>query len=256
MIAGRVQDKIALVTGAGSAGGLGAASALRLAEEGATVYLSDIDVAGAEARAAEIRAGGGKATALRQDVTSEAEWDAIVDRIIAEAAGLDILVNNAGIAVLKMIDQMTPEDFGRQMEVNMTSVYLGTRRAVAAMREAGRGGSIVNISSVAGLVGIPGVSAYAASKAGVRLFSKAVAMETATDGIRVNSVHPGMIRTAMQDVALKDNPEQYDTLTAGIPMKKMGDPVDIANCVLFLASEEARYITGAEFVVDGGMTAQ
>jgi NAD(P)-dependent dehydrogenase (short-subunit alcohol dehydrogenase family) len=90
----------------------------------------------------------------------------------------------------------------------------------------------------------------------VRLFSKAVAMETATDGIRVNSVHPGMIRTAMQDVALKDNPEQYDTLTAGIPMKKMGDPVDIANCVLFLASEEARYITGAEFVVDGGMTAQ
>jgi NAD(P)-dependent dehydrogenase (short-subunit alcohol dehydrogenase family) len=138
----------------------------------------------------------------------------------------------------------------------MTSVYLGTRRGLAAMREGGRGGSIVNISSVAGLVGIPGVSAYAASKAGVRLFSKAIAMETATENIRVNSVHPGMIWTSMQKVAIQDNPEQYDMLTAGIPMKKMGEPVDVANCVLFLASEEARYITGAEFVVDGGMTAQ
>lgn len=255
-MAGRVEGKVALVTGAGSQGGLGAAAALRLAEEGAIVYLSDIDADGAEARAAGIRAAGGKAVALRQDVTSEAEWDAIIGRIVSEAGGLDILVNNAGIAVLKTIDQMTPEDFARQMDVNMTSVYLGTRRALVAMREAGRGGSIVNISSVAGIVGIPGVSAYAASKAGVRLFSKAVAMETAAEGIRVNSVHPGMIWTAMQKVALKDNPEQYDILTAGIPMKKMGEPLDIANCVLFLASEEARYITGAEFVVDGGMTAQ
>ena len=253
---GRVEGKIALVTGAGSSPGLGEATAKRLAEEGATVYLTDIDVAGVEARAEEIRAAGGKAFAMRQDVTSEAEWDATVDAIIAADGRLDILVNNAGIAVLRMLDAMTPQDFARQMEVNMTSVYFGTRRAVAEMRKTGQGGAIVNLSSVAGLVGIPGVSAYAASKAGVRLFTKAVAMETAREGIRLNSVHPGMILTNMQKVALQDNPEQYEIITASIPMGKMGEPIDIANCILFLASEEARYITGAEFVVDGGMTAQ
>ncbi len=253
---GRVEGKVALVTGAGSTPGLGEATAKRLAEEGAVVYLTDIDEAGVMARAEEIRATGGRAKGMRQDVTSEAEWDATVDAILADVGRLDILVNNAGIAVLRMIDAMTLQDFARQMEVNMTSVYLGTRRAVAEMRKTGQGGSIVNLSSVAGLVGIPGVSAYAASKAGVRLFSKAIAMETAREGIRVNSVHPGMIWTNMQKVALQDNPEQYDIITAAIPMGKMGEALDIANCVLFLASEEARYITGAEFVVDGGMTAQ
>jgi NAD(P)-dependent dehydrogenase (short-subunit alcohol dehydrogenase family) len=252
----RVEGKIALVTGAGSEGGLGAATAARLAEEGATVFLTDIDGDGAEARAAEIRAQGGKATAMHQDVTSEQGWDDIVGKIVAANGRLDILVNNAGIAVLRMIQDMTAEEYARQMEVNMTSVFLGTRRAVAEMRRVGEGGAIVNLSSVAGLVGIPGVSAYAASKAGVRLFSKSIAMETAKENIRVNSVHPGMIWTSMQKVAIKDNPEQYDILTAGIPMGRMGEPVDIANCILFLASEEARYITGAEFVVDGGMTTQ
>jgi NAD(P)-dependent dehydrogenase (short-subunit alcohol dehydrogenase family) len=252
----RVEGKIALVTGAGSEGGLGAATAARLAEEGATVFLTDIDGDGAEARAAEIRAQGGKATAMLQDVTSEQGWDDIVGKIVSANGRLDILVNNAGIAVLRMIQDMTAEEYARQMEVNMTSVFLGTRRAVAEMRRVGEGGAIVNLSSVAGLVGIPGVSAYAASKAGVRLFSKSIAMETAKENIRVNSVHPGMIWTSMQKVAIKDNPEQYDILTAGIPMGRMGEPVDIANCILFLASDEARYITGAEFVVDGGMTTQ
>jgi NAD(P)-dependent dehydrogenase (short-subunit alcohol dehydrogenase family) len=252
----RVEGKVALVTGAGSEGGLGAATAARLAEEGATVFLTDIDGDGAEARAAEIRAQGGKATAMVQDVTSEQGWDDIVGKIVASNGRLDILVNNAGIAVLRMIQDMTAEEYARQMEVNMTSVFLGTRRAVAEMRRVGEGGAIVNLSSVAGLVGIPGVSAYAASKAGVRLFSKSIAMETAKENIRVNSVHPGMIWTGMQKVAIKDNPEQYDILTAGIPMGRMGEPLDIANCILFLASEEARYITGAEFVVDGGMTTQ
>jgi NAD(P)-dependent dehydrogenase (short-subunit alcohol dehydrogenase family) len=250
----RVEGKIALITGAGSTPGLGAATAARLAEEGAAVFLTDIDEAGAEARASEIRASGGKASAMRQDVTSEAEWDETVGKILSAEGRIDILVNNAGIAVLRMLDALTPQEFARQMEVNMTSVYLGTRRVVAEMRKAGNGGSIINLSSVAGLIGIPGVSAYAASKAGVRLFTKAIAMETARENIRVNSVHPGMILTNMQKVALDDNPEQYDILTAGIPMGRMGDPLDIANCILFLASEEARYITGAEFVVDGGMT--
>ena len=253
---GRVEGRIALVTGAGSEGGLGAATAMRMAEEGATVFLTDIDGAGAEARAVEIRAKGGKATAMFQDVTSEQGWEDSVAAVVAAEGRLDILVNNAGIAVLRMIEDMTPQEYARQMEVNMTSVYLGTRRAVAEMRRIGEGGAIVNLSSVAGLVGIPGVSAYAASKAGVRLFSKSIAMETARENIRVNSVHPGMIWTNMQKVAIKDNPEQYDILAAAIPMGRMGEAVDIANCILFLASGDARYITGAEFVVDGGMTTQ
>ncbi|SFS09616.1 SDR family NAD(P)-dependent oxidoreductase [Sphingomonas jatrophae] len=246
---GRVEGKVALVTGAGSEGGLGDAIARRLVEEGATVWLTDIDEAGASARAAEI---GGSARGLGQDVTSEDDWA----RVLAETGPLDVLVNNAGIAVLRMIEELTPADYARQMEVNMTSAYLGMRAAIANMRAHGRGGSIINMSSVAGLVGIAGVSGYAASKAGLRLFGKAIAMETAKQKIRVNSVHPGMIMTGMQKVALQDNPDQYHLLTAGIPMGYMGEPIEIANMVLFLASEEARYITGAEFVVDGGMTAQ
>ncbi|HEX8446932.1 MAG TPA: glucose 1-dehydrogenase [Sphingomonas sp.] len=250
---GRVAGKTALVTGAGSDGGLGAATARRLAEEGATVWLTDIDAAGVQARAAEI---GGRARGLVHDVTSETAWDTVIAEIVAEGGGLDILVNNAGIAILRMIEALTPQDYARQMEVNMTSGFLGMRAGVAAMRAAGRGGSIINLSSVAGLVGIPGVSAYAASKAGLRLFGKAIALETAKQGIRVNSVHPGMILTGMQSVALKDNPDQFAIITAGIPMGMMGDPADVANMVLFLASDEARYVTGAEFVVDGGLTAQ
>lgn len=246
---GRVEGKVALVTGAGSEGGLGGAIARRLAEEGATVWLTDIDEAGVTARAGEIGRG---ARGLRQDVTQEADWD----RVLGETGPIDILVNNAGIAILRMIEDLPPADYIRQMDVNMTSGYLGMRAGVANMRTHGRGGSIINMSSVAGLIGIPGVTAYAASKAGLRLFGKALAMETAKEKIRVNSVHPGMIMTGMQKVALKDNPEQYDILTAGIPMGYMGEPIEIAHMVLFLASDEARYITGAEFVVDGGMTAQ
>lgn len=246
---GRVAGKVAVVTGAGSEGGLGEAIARRLAEEGASVWLTDIDEAGVMARAAEI---GGSARGRKQDVTSEAGWQAL----LAETGPIDVLVNNAGIAILKMLQDFDLADYNRQMEVNMTSGYLGMRAAVANMRAHGRGGSIVNMSSVAGLIGIPGVTAYAASKAGLRLFGKAVAMETAKDKIRVNSVHPGMIMTGMQKVALRDNEDQYKILTAGIPMGHMGEPLDVANMVLFLASDEARYVTGAEFVVDGGMTAQ
>lgn len=254
-MAGRIHGKVALVTGAASTPGIGSATAVRLAEEGAIVYLTDIDAEGAELRAAEIRASGGTATAMRQDVTSAERWDEIVETIVKAEGRLDILVNNAGIAVLRPIEATTPADFARQMDVNMTSVFLGARRAVIAMR-AGGGGSIVNISSVAGLVGIPGVGAYAASKGGVRQFSKAIAIETAKENIRVNAIFPGMIATNIQGVAIQDAADHYDTLVAGIPMGRMGDPMDIANCALFLVSDEARYITGAEFVVDGGMTAQ
>jgi NAD(P)-dependent dehydrogenase (short-subunit alcohol dehydrogenase family) len=252
----RLQDKVALVTGAASVPGLGSATARRFAEEGAVVYLTDIDLAGAEAVASGIRQSGGRAVALRQDVTSESDWDQVVGAIIGAYGRLDVLVNNAGIAVLRMIDVLGGADWARQINVNLSSVFYGTQRAIREMRRVGQGGSIINLSSVAGQVGVRGCAAYSASKGGVRAFTKSVALEAASDRIRVNTIHPGMILTNMQKVALQDNPEQYDVVTAAIPMGYMGDPLDIANCALFLACDESRYITGAELTVDGGFTAQ
>lgn len=253
---GRLQGKIALVTGGASVPGLGSATAHRFAQEGAFVHVSDRDAAGAEKVAAAIRDAGGQAQAHAHDVTSEADWDRVMAAIDAANGRIDILVNNAGIAVLRPISEMTTEEWKLQNDVNLNSVYYGTRRAVGAMRKVGQGGSIINISSVAGLFGVPACGAYAASKGGVRIFSKAIALETARDLIRINTVHPGMILTNMQGVAEEDNAENYDATLALVPMGFMGEPDDIANMNLFLASDEAKYITGAEFVVDGGMTAQ
>ena len=252
---GRLEGKITLVTGAGSDRGLGGATAKRFAEEGAFVYLTDLDIAGAEAVAAAIRESGGQAEALAQDVTSEADWDRVFTTIETGHGRLDVLVNNAGIAVLKPIAELTAADWEKQNRVNLDSVFYGTQRAVALMRKIGHGGSIINLSSIAGLVGVQMCGAYAAAKGGVRLFSKVIAQECAAQNIRCNSVHPGMIETAMQDVARKDNPEGFKQIVAGIPMQRMGEPLDIANMNLFLASDEIRYITGCEFVVDGGVTA-
>ena len=252
----RLAKKITLITGAASVPGLGSATARLFAEEGAVVYLTDIDAAGAEAVATEIRKAGGRAHAFAHDVTSEADWDRVISTIVAECGRLDVLVNNAGIAVLRMMDAITGSDWARQINVNLSSVFYGTQRAIREMRRAGQGGSIINLSSVAGQVGVQGCAAYSASKGGVRAFTKSVALEVARDRIRVNSIHPGMILTNMQKVALQDNREQYDVVTAAIPMGYMGDPLDIAYCAAFLASDESRYITGAELTVDGGFTAQ
>jgi NAD(P)-dependent dehydrogenase (short-subunit alcohol dehydrogenase family) len=252
---GRLAGKIALVTGGASVPGLGSATAIRFAEEGAVVYVSDRDAEGAEKVAADIRTSGGQAIALSHDVTSEADWDSVMAAVIDGHGRLDVLVNNAGIAVLRMIEDFTTDDWNLQINVNLNSVFYGTKRAVIAMRQAGEGGSIINISSVAGIGGVPACSAYAAAKGGLRIFSKTVAMETAKDKIRVNTVHPGMILTNMQGVAAEDNADNYDATLALVPMGYMGEPIDIANMNLFLACDEGRYCTGAEFVVDGGMMA-
>lgn len=252
----RLDGKIALVTGAASVPGIGSSTAQRFAEEGATVYLTDLDLAGAESVAAGIRGAGGRATALVHDVASEADWDRVMSVIVEQDGRLDVLVNNAGIAILKMLDAVTAADWRKLVDVNLGSVLIGTQRAVREMRRVGQGGSIINMSSVAGLVGVPGCTAYAATKGGVRLFSKTVAIETAREKIRVNTVHPGVIWTNMQKAAFKDNMDNVPAITAGIPSGFLGEPLDIANAALFLASDEARYITGAELVVDGGMTAQ
>jgi NAD(P)-dependent dehydrogenase (short-subunit alcohol dehydrogenase family) len=252
---GRLTGKIALVTGGASVPGLGSATAHRYAEEGAVVYVTDRDGAGAEAVAAAIRASGGQAHAMAHDVTSEADWDRVMAAIDAAHGRFDVLVNNAGIAVLRPIEDFTTADWKLQNTVNLDSVFYGTKRAVAAMRKAGNGGSIINLSSVAGLFGVPACGAYAAAKGGVRLFTKVIALECAKDAIRCNSVHPGMILTKMQAVAEEDNADNYDATLALIPMGYMGDPLDIANMNLFLASDESRYVTGTEMVVDGGMNA-
>lgn len=248
-----MEGKVCLITGAASKPGLGNSIAAKLASEGATVVVTDMDADGAEQTAQEIRAAGGLAQSWCQDVTSEADWDATMQRISADYGKLDTLVNNAGMVILKPIEDFTLDDYNRQMLVNMTSVFMGTQRAVALMREKGTKGSIINMSSVAALVGVYAVSAYAASKAGVQGFSKAIAAETAKQGIRCNTIHPGMILTNMNAQASTENAEEYQAITSAIPMGYMGQPSTIADAALYLASDLSTYVTGTQIVVDGGM---
>ncbi|MCK9246353.1 MAG: glucose 1-dehydrogenase [Anaerolineaceae bacterium] len=251
----RLAGKVALITGAASNPGLGFSTACRFALEGAKLLITDIDEDGLRNCEAEIRMLGGEVISCRHDVTSESDWQRAINLIVETWGKLDVLVNNAGIAVLGRMTDMSLAAFDKQMLVNMTSVFLGTKYAIPAMQANG-GGSIVNISSMVGLVGMPGSAAYAASKAGVRSLGKTVAVEWAKESIRCNSVLPGVIMTNLQNDPLRENPEQFEAFSATIPMGHMGEPDDVANCVLFLASDEAKYITGAEFVVDGGYTAQ
>jgi len=251
----RARGKVAIVTGAASDPGLGRAIALTLAREGARVVVTDIDESGVADCAAIIQRAGGEALALHHDVTSEADWQRVLARTLDVYGRLDVLVNNAGIAVLKTLDEMTLADWNRQIEVNLTSVFLGCKHSVPAMRRSG-GGSIVNLSSVAGIVGIRTCVAYGAAKGGVRIASKSIALEVARDGIRCNSVHPGFIWTNMQAQATGARDPSSVKLGGIVPLGGLGEAQDIANCVLYLASDESKYVTGAEFTVDGGMTAQ
>ncbi|HEX7036702.1 MAG TPA: glucose 1-dehydrogenase [Pseudomonadales bacterium] len=252
---GRVQGKVAIVTGAASDPGLGRTTALTLAREGARLVVTDIDADGAEACARQIRDAGGEALALHQDVTSEETWKAVIARTVDTYGRLDVLVNNAGIAVLKRIDEMSLADWHRQIEVNLTSVFLGCKYAIPAMRACG-GGSLINISSVLGMIGIPTCVAYGAAKGGVRIMSKSIAVEVAADNIRCNTVHPGVIWTNMQAQATANRDPASIAPPERIPLGRVGQPEDIATCVLYLASDEASYVTGAEFTVDAGMTCQ
>ena len=253
---GRLDGKVALVTGAASKPGLGNETAKRFAAEGAKLVLTDVDVVGAQACAEEIAAAGGEAVALHQDVCDEARWDEVMAAVVENYGGLDICVNNAGIAVLVPIEKMTLEQWNKQIEVNLTSVFLGCRAAIAQMKNRG-GGSIINLSSVAGIIGLKTCVAYGAAKGGVRIMSKSIAVEAAAHNIRCNSVHPGVIWTNMQAQATGLNdPSAMDGDASRIPLARAGEPLDIANCIVYLASDEANYVTGAEFVIDAGMTAQ
>lgn len=254
---GRVAGKIAIVSGA--AAGIGRATALRLAEEGAKICLGDIDRTGAESCAADIRARGGEAFPLALDVAEEADWRRIINATVERFGGLDILVNNAGIAFAAGLEETTTEQWRRIMAVNVDSVFFGCKFALPAMRESG-GGAIVNISSILGLVGSPVQAAYSATKGAVRLFTKGVALECAEAGwnIRVNSVHPAYIRTPM----VERYAETWGSLKKGLealgdlhPIGRVGEAEEVANAVLYLASDEAKFVTGAELLIDGGYTA-
>jgi NAD(P)-dependent dehydrogenase (short-subunit alcohol dehydrogenase family) len=250
----RLANKVALISGGASRPGIGSATAQRFAEEGAIVYLGDLDLAATEQVARDIRASGGQAFALRLDVRSEDDWRAAANRIEAEQGRLDVLVNNAGIAMLGPFAEQTHEILDRTLEVNLKGVFLGMQTAVALMRKTGKGGSIVNISSVAGLIGAPLTLAYSATKAGVLGMSRCAAVELAPERIRVNTIHPGNTMTNMIKGAMDANPGLVEATTAGVPMKVMIEPIDIANGALFLASDESRYMTGAMLVIDGGMS--
>ena len=250
---GRLDGKVALISG--GARGQGATEGRMMAQEGAKVVLGDILDEQGRAVEAEIRAAGGAATYVHLNVTSESDWQSAVQIAESTYGGLHVLVNNAGILIRATIEETTEDDFDRIMAVNVKGVFFGTKHAIPAMRRAG-GGSIVNISSTAGLVGSPGeTAAYSATKGSVRLFTKSTAIQHASDNIRCNSVHPGPIATDMIKDMLED-PEQWEQRMRRLPLKRPGRPEDIAYGVIYLASDESSYVTGAELVIDGGTTAE
>ena len=251
----RLLNKVAIITGAASNPGLGYASAMRFAQEGAKLVITDIDMDGLAAAEKDLVAMGAEVLAMEQNVVDEDRWQEVVDATVEHFGSLDILVNNAGIALLRPISEYTTADYDLQMDVNIRSVFFGCRKALPAMIASG-GGSIVNMSSVAGLRGLPGVSVYGIAKAGVQNLAKTIAMEHAADGIRCNSVHPGLIDTNIQNDARRDNYDEFVKIGESVPWGRMGFPEEVANCVLFLASEEANYVTGTELVVDGGLMAK
>jgi len=251
---GRVEDKVCIVTGAAS--GIGRGSAELLAAEGGRVVLADVQ----EEQGAEVaKALGGDAVFLRHDVRDEASWEAVIGGTVDRFGRLDVLVNNAGIIIAADIESTTLEQFSKIMAVNTQGVFLGCKHAIPAMRRGG-GGSIVNISSTAGIVATPPYAAYSASKGAVRALSKTVAIhcQQKGDAIRCNSVHPGGVDTPLVKALYANSgmsEEEVAAARASGAGGPMGEPRDIAGMVLYLASDESRFVTGAEMVVDGGLTA-
>ena len=244
---GRLDDKVALITG--GAKGQGAAEAELFRDEGAAVWIADVDDARGEATAAELGV-----TYRHLDVRDEAAWSTLVDEIVAAHRRLDVLVNNAGIFTYARLVETTVDDFTRQFDVNQLGVFLGMRAVAPTMTAAGSG-SIVNISSAAGLVGSPNMIGYAATKWAVRGMTKSAAVELGRYGVRVNSIHPGIIETEL----LYQNPvmrrEDLTPVLRTVPLRRKAEAREVATVALFLASDESGYCTGGEFAVDGGVTA-
>lgn len=260
MSQGRVQDKVSLVTGAGS--GIGQATAVLLAQEGAAVIALDANGDAAEATVAQIRAEGGNAQALTADVTNEADWERVLERVLGQYGRLDVLVNNAGVSFAKPVEEMSLSEWHRVMAANLDGVFLGTKHGIKAMRR-GEGGSIINVASVSGLTPAAGASAYCSSKVAVRMFSKVVALECAGTGIRVNVVTPSGVKTPMWEsmdffkdlVAQHGGVEQaFAAISGPDPSRQFYSPEEVAQTILYLASDESSHLSGIEIVMDRGKT--
>lgn len=256
----RLSGKIALISGAAS--GIGRATALLFARKGARVMVADVNEESCRSVAEEIVREGGHALWQKLDVTREADWQAAVARVDKAWGPPDVFVASAGISAAKPVVEMELAEWQRVMAVNLDGVFLGTKHAVAAMRRGG-GGSIVLVSSASGIKAGAGASAYAASKAAVRQFARAVALEYGAEGIRVNTVLPGGVKTPMwramefwQDLLREHGSEDkvWEALGAGTPLKRFAEPEEVAQAILYLASDAAQFVTGAEIVIDGGWT--
>jgi len=248
----RLENKVALISG--GARGMGAVEAKLFAKEGAKVVIGDMLEDEGKQVEAEINEAGGECVFVLLDVSDEDAWRRAVSEAVSRYGKLDILVNNAGIYRAHIVEETTVDEWDQVMDINAKGVFLGTKHAIPAMRQAG-GGSIVNISSVAGLVGSKQTTAYTASKGAVRLLTKSTAIQYASDGIRANSVHPGTIVTPMTEGFLAE-PAMHEDRVNRTPLKRLGRPEDVAYGALYLASDEASFVTGSELVIDGGRTAE
>jgi NAD(P)-dependent dehydrogenase (short-subunit alcohol dehydrogenase family) len=253
----RMNGKVALITGASV--GLGRATAIRLVQEGARIAMTDVDDKNGLAASDEINRLGGEAIFLHHDVAQEGDWKSVIESVLSRFGKLDAVVNNAGVALGGTVEETSLEQWRWLMSINLDGVFLGTKYAIGAMKKSG--GSIVNLSSIEGIIGDPSLAAYNASKGGVRIFTKSAALHCAKAGynIRVNSIHPGYIWTPMVEnyLASQSDPAAAKQVIAALhPVGHLGEPVDIANGVLYLVSDESKFVTGTELVIDGGYTAQ
>jgi NAD(P)-dependent dehydrogenase (short-subunit alcohol dehydrogenase family) len=256
----RLTGKVALITGAaagveGELMGFGGAAARLFVREGATVVLTDLKEEMGRQTAAQLQALGGEALFFRHDVTSEEEWQEVIHTTVARFGTLHVLVNNAGTGARFTVEDTTADVWDAQMAVHAKGVFFGTKYAIPVMRQAG-GGSIINVSSIYGMVGSPTSAAYHAAKGAIRLFTKAAAVQYAKDKIRVNSIHPGYCLTPLTSDGYATDPERRAWSLARIPLGRLGTAEDIAYGMVYLASDESAYVTGAELVIDGGTTAQ
>jgi len=255
----RVKNKVAIVTGGAS--GLGKSSALLLAREGAKIVVTDIDEEGGKQVVQQIKKDGGEATFIKQDVAKEDEWKNVIETTLETFGKLHILANSAGIGLGGTVEDVTLDEWKNLMDINLNGTFLGTQYGIKGMRKAGEGGSIINFSSIEGLIGDPNLPAYNASKGGVTIFTKSAALHCAKQGygIRINSIHPAYIWTPMVENFLKaqgnvaEGKKQLESLH---PIGHLGEPDDIGYGVVYLASDESKFMTGSELVIDGGYTAQ
>ncbi|HLR09642.1 MAG TPA: glucose 1-dehydrogenase [Bacillota bacterium] len=249
---GRLDNKVALITGAG--GGQGKEEALLFAKEGAKVVITDVQEDKVKEVASEIKANGGEAIGIFHDVADEDNWKDVVKKAVDAFGTIDVLVNNAGVSINVKLHETSLEQWNKIMDINLTGTFLGMKHVIPVMLENGSG-SIINISSISGLTGGGGANPYTASKGAVRMLTKAAAVDYAKDNIRVNSVHPGVIITPMTEEMFKDE-KMLSWAHSVTPLPYLGKPMDVAQGVLYLASDESRFVTGIELPIEGGYTAK